>query len=208
MSQWERTAKPVRAFTVRLHAAGLSLRGIEAILRLFRVERSFQAIFQWVHRLTDSVADSPKAQSRQVAVDETAVKINGKRSWLHAAIDPDTKVIIHVTLLKRHGTDPAAAFLHGVCEKHDYSETVFLADSFSYRTGFYRLGLNGRVDYTERNLIVKWFHTLKTRVDRFHNSSMGSRLSSYQFLALFVHHYNFQRPHQALDGRTPAQEAN
>jgi putative transposase len=73
--QRERTATPVRAFAVRLHAAGLSLRETEAILRLLGVERSFQAIFQWVHRLADSVADPPKAQPRRVAVDETAVKI-------------------------------------------------------------------------------------------------------------------------------------
>ncbi|WP_143085791.1 integrase core domain-containing protein, partial [Halogranum rubrum] len=27
-------------------------------------------------------------------------------------------------------------------------------------------------------------------------------------LAVFVHYYNFQRPHQSLGGRTPAQEVN
>lgn len=44
--QQEWTATPVRAFAVRLHAAGLSLRETETILRLLGVERSFQAIFQ------------------------------------------------------------------------------------------------------------------------------------------------------------------
>jgi putative transposase len=206
--QRERTATPVRAFAVRLHAAGLSLRETEAILRPLGVERSFQATFQWVHRLADSVSDPPKATPRRVAVDETAVKINGEWSWLYAAIDLDTKVILDVALFKRHGTDPAAAFLHGVCEKHDCSDTVFLADAFGYLTAFSRLGINGRVDYTERNLIEKWFHTFKMRVDRFHNSWVGSRLSVRQWLAVFIHYYNFQRPHQSLDGRTPAQEVN
>lgn len=56
---------PVEAFAVRLHAAGLSLREIEVILRLLGIERSFQAIFQWVHRLTDSVSDPPMAQPRR-----------------------------------------------------------------------------------------------------------------------------------------------
>ncbi|MCO8268962.1 IS6 family transposase, partial [Haloferax sp. AB510] len=73
---------PVRAFAVRLHAAGLSLRETEAILQLLGLERSFQAAFQWVHRLSDSVSDPPKATPRRVAVDETAVKINGEWSWL------------------------------------------------------------------------------------------------------------------------------
>ncbi len=156
-------------------------------------------------RLSDSVADPPKAQPRRVAVDETAVKINGEWSWLCAAIDLDTKVILDVALFKRHGTDPAAAFLHGVCEKHDCSETVFLADAFDYRIAFSRLRLNDRVDYTDRNLIEKWFHTFKMRVDRFHNSWVDSRLSVRQCLAIFIHYYEFYRPHQSLDGRTPAQ---
>jgi len=135
---------PVRAFAVRIHAVGLSLRETEAILRLLGVERSFQAVFQWGHRLSDSVSDPPKAAPRWVAVDETAVKNNRKWSWLYAAIDLDTNVILDVALFKRHGTDPAAAFLHGVCEKHDCSETVFLADAFGYRTVFSRLRLSGR----------------------------------------------------------------
>jgi len=173
----ERTATPVRAFAVRLHATGCSLRETASILADLGVERSHQAIFQWVHRLADSVSDPPTAQPSRVAVDETAVKINGEWSWLYAAIDIDTKLLLDVQLFKRHGTDPAAAFLHGVVEKHDCEDTVFLVDQFGYRTALSRLGLSGRVDYADRNLIKKWFHTLKMRVDRFHNSWVGSRLS-------------------------------
>ncbi|MDL0130992.1 integrase core domain-containing protein, partial [Halobacterium salinarum] len=49
-------------------------------------------------------------------------------------------------------------------------------------------------------------HTLKMRLDRFHNSWVGSRQSVRQWLALFAHYYNRLRPHQALDTRTPADE--
>ena len=153
----ERTATPVRAFAVRLHATGCSLRETQAILRLFGVQRSHQAIFQWVHRVADSVPDPPEAQPKRVAVDETAVKINGEWSWLYAAIDLDTKLILGVDLFGSHGTDPAAAFLHGLSEKHDLSEAVFLVDGFGYQTALARLGLSGRRDYTDRNLIEKWF---------------------------------------------------
>ena len=60
------------------NATGCSLRETQAILRLFGVQRSHQAIFQWVHRVADSVPDPPEAQPKRVAVDETAVKINGR----------------------------------------------------------------------------------------------------------------------------------
>ncbi|UPW01285.1 IS6 family transposase [Halorussus gelatinilyticus] len=206
--QRERTATPVRAFAVRLHAAGCSLRETAAILELLGVERTHGAVWNWVHRLADSVGDPPSATPTRVAVDETAVRINGEWSWVYAAIDLETKVLLDVAVFGRRGTDPAAAFLHGLTQKHDCSETVFLVDGAGYLTALSRLGLSGHLEYVDRNHIEKWFHTLKMRIDRFHSSWVGSRPSVRQWLASFVHYYNFQRPHQALDERTPVEEEN
>ncbi len=182
----ERTATPVRAFAVRLHATGCSLRETQEILRLFGVHRSHQAIFQWVHRVGDSVPNPPEAKPKRVAVDETAVKINGEWSWLYAAIDLDTKLILGVDLFGSHGTDPAAAFLHGLSEKHDLSEAVFLVGGFGYQTALVRLRLSGLRYYINRNLIKKWFQTLKISIDRFHNSWVGSRLSVRRWCLQFA----------------------
>jgi transposase-like protein len=158
--------------------------------------------------LADSVGNPPSAQPTRVAVDETAVRINGEWSWVYAAIDIDSKLLLDITVFGRHGTDPAAAFLHGLTQKHDCSRTVFLVDGYGYLTALSRLGLSGRLDYIDRNHIEKWFHTLKMRIDRFHASWVGSRHSVRQWLASFVHYYNYQRPYQALNGRTPAEEEN
>ncbi|WP_136601186.1 IS6 family transposase [Salinigranum halophilum] len=204
----ERTATPVRAFAVRLHATGCSLRETEAILRSLGVERSHQAIWQWVHRLADSVPDPPSAQPTRVAVDETAVRINGELSWLYAAIDLDTKLLLGINLSERRGTDPATEFLRQLTKKHDLSDTEFLVDGYGYLTALFRLDLSGHLDYVDRNLIEKWFHTLKMRIDRFHHSWVGSRAAVAQWLAQFVYYYNFQRPHQALNDRTPAEVVN
>ena len=150
--QRKRTVTPVRAFAVRRHAAGLSLRETEAIPHVLGVDRSYRAIFQWVHRLADSVFDPPSAKPRRVAVDEISVKIDGGWSWLYAAIDVETKILLDVQLFEHHGTNPAAAFLHGVTEKHDCSETVFLVDQYGYRTALSRLGLSDQIDHMDRNL--------------------------------------------------------
>ncbi|ELY72306.1 transposase [Natrinema pallidum DSM 3751] len=53
---------------------------------------------------------------------------------MYAAIDTETKLILDVALFGRHGTDPAAAFLHRLDEKHNLSEAEFLVDQFGYRT--------------------------------------------------------------------------
>jgi putative transposase len=103
-------------------------------------------------------------------VDETAVKINDDWYWAYSTLYLDTKVILDVALFKYYGTNPAAAFLHGLYEKHDYSQAVFLTGAFGYRTAFSRLRINTRIDYMGRNQVEKWFHTLKMRLDRLHSS--------------------------------------
>jgi len=83
---------------------------------------------------------------------------------------------------------------------------VFLVDGCGYQTALARLGLSDQLDYVERNLIEKWFHTVKTRADRSHNLWMGSRSAVCEWLIQIAQYYNIQRPHQTLDGRTPVEE--
>jgi putative transposase len=44
------------------------------------------------------------------------------------------------------------------------------------------------------------------RIARFHKIWMGSRASAARWLAAFVFYYNYQRPNQALDNRTPVEK--
>jgi len=128
-----------------------------------------------VHRLADSAPDPPSAQPTKVAVDETAVTIDDEWSWVYATIDLDTTLILGVELFGRHGTDPAAAFLHKLTEQHDLSDAELLVNQLGHWTALARLGLSGRVSYIDRNLIEKWFHIFTMRVDRFHTSWVGSQ---------------------------------
>ena len=203
----ERTATPVRAFAVRLHSAGLSLRETVAILDLLGVDRSHGAVWDWTHRLADNQDDPPRSTPRRVAVDETAIQIGTEWRWCYAAIDLDSMVVLDIEVFSCRGTDPAAAFLSRLAEHHDLSEAELLVDSFGYRTALSRLGLSGQVEYSGRNHIERWFQTLKQRTDRFYTTWNGGPASIRRWLRRFVHYYNTQRPHQALNGRTPAEEA-
>jgi putative transposase len=197
--QRERTPTPVRAFGVRLTAAGVSIRGTTAVLRLLGVDRSHGTVWRWIHRLADSLVDPPMATPSRVAVYELAVRINGEPHWLYAAIDTETKLLLGAELFERRGTDAATVFLRSLTRKHDFADTVFLVDGYGYLTALTRLDLSGRLDYSLRNHIEKWFHTPRMRIDRFHASWVGSQASAQQWLAVFVEYYNRQRPHQALN---------
>ncbi len=94
---------------------------------------------------------------------------------MYAAADRDSLYLLDIAAFNCHGTDPAAALLHGLTENDDVSETEFLIDGYGYRTALSRAGLSGRVEYSDRNHIETWFHASKQRTDHFHTSWVGSR---------------------------------
>ena len=149
----ERTPTPVRAFGVRLHSIGLSLRETAAVLGVLGVERSHQVVFQWTHRLAEAAPDPPRCRPRRVAIDETAVQVGREWCWLYAAVDLDSKLLLGVRLSRWRGTRPASAFLRELKEQHELEETEFLVDAMGYRTALVRTDLGGRVEYRYRNLI-------------------------------------------------------
>jgi len=202
----ERTPTPVRCFAVRLHSMGLSLREVEAVFDWLGVDRCHQAIWYWKETLAETQSDPPTAAPSRVAVDEKQIEIDGEEKWLYAAIDTESKLLLEVDVFSRRGTDPAAAFLHRLTEKHDVAETEFLVDAGGYLTALARHELSGHLDYHDRNHIEKWFQTITMRIDRFHSFWRGSQSSARRWLRRFRHYYNRHRPNQALDGSTPAEE--
>ena len=132
---------------------------------------------------------------------------NGSRNtWLSAAIDTESKLLLEVDVFSRRETDPAAAFLHRLTENHDVADTEFLVDAGGYLTALARHDLSGHLDYHDRNHIEKWFQTVTMRIDRFHSCWRSSQSPARRWLRRFRHDYNRHRPTQALDGLTPAEE--
>ena len=202
----ERTPTPVRVFGVRLHSMGLSLREVVAVFELLGVDRSHGAVWNWTQTRSEAQSDPPTATPSRVAVDEKQIEVDGEEKWLYAAIDTASKLLLEIDVYSRRGTDPAAAFLHRLTEKHDVSDAEFLVDAGGYLTALFRHELSGQLNYSERNHIEKWFQTVSMRIDRFHSFWRGSQSSARRWLRRFRYYYNHDRPNQALDNRTPVGE--
>jgi len=186
---------------VRLDAAGRTL-----LRRVFRVDRSKQPVSLAVF-LALCFVDRDKRRRNPLRV---ALSL-GERfppipDRLMSPIDTNSKLLLEGDVYNRCGTDPAAAFLHRLTEKHDVAETVFLVDAGGYLTALSRHGLRGWLHYHDRNYSETWFQTLAIRLTRFHSFWRGSQASATRWLRWFRHYYNRYRPNQALDGRTPAEE--
>jgi transposase-like protein len=139
------------------------------VLELLGVDRSHGAVWNWTYDLAEAKGDPPTAAPSRVAVDKKQIEVDGEQKWLYAAIDTESKLLLEIDVYSRRGTDPTAAFLHRLTEKHDVTDAEFLVNTGGYLTALFRHDLSGQLDYEERNHIEKWFQTVLMRIDRFHS---------------------------------------
>jgi transposase-like protein len=187
---------------------GLSVREVVAVFELLGIDRWHGAIWRWTHRLAETQSDPAMAAPSRVAVDEKQIEVDREEKWLYAAVDTESKLLLDIDIYSCRGTDPAAAFLHRLTEKHDINDAEFLVDAGGYLTALARRELSGQLNYSDRNHIEKWFQTVAMRIDRLHSFWRGSQSNARRWLQRFRHHYNHDQPNQALDGRTPTEVRN
>jgi putative transposase len=123
--------------------------------------------------------------------------------WLYAAIDIDSKVVLHARLSEHRGRDPAETFLRELKEKHCVEDAEFLVNRRGYLTALTRVDLSGHLGYSDRNIVEKPFRTYTMRIGRFHEIRNGSQPSAEHWLTAFSYYYNYLRSHQALDNQLP-----
>jgi putative transposase len=204
----DRTRTP--AWLIRLacaaHAGAASLAECRDLCEWFGVERRRATIHHWYQSYAEHYEQEFTVEPERVAVDEKQIQLEHERkAWLYAAIDVDSKVVLHARLSKRRGRDPAEQFLDELKEKHRVSDAEFLVDGMGYLTALARTDLNGHLDYADRNIVEKLFQTYTMRIERFHETWNGSQASAERWLTAYTAYYNHHRSHQALDNQPPVE---
>ena len=74
---------------VRLRIAGPSIREMVAILDLLDVDRSHDAVWNWVYMLSETMSDPPMGQSSRVAVYKKRIEIDGKITGCTPLLTPN-----------------------------------------------------------------------------------------------------------------------
>ena len=202
----DRTRTP--AWLIRLacagHAAAASLAECRDLCEWFGVSRTRATIQHWYQSYAEYYDQEFTADPDRIAVDEKQIQLGEERTvWLYAAIDVDSKVVLHVRLSEHRGRDPAETFLEELKEKHRVSDAEFLVDGMGYLTALARIDLTGHLDYSERNIVEKLFQTYTMRIERFHETWNGSQASAERWLTAYTAYYNHHRSHQALENQTP-----
>jgi transposase-like protein len=70
---------------------------IHDLLEWFGISRTRQAVHYWFHVYAEACEQEFTAEPDRVAVDEKQIQLPRKEKvWLYAAIDVDSKVVLHV----------------------------------------------------------------------------------------------------------------
>ena len=115
-----RTSTP--AWLIRLacaaHATAASLAECRDLCEWFGVSRTRAAIHHWYQSFAEHYGQDFTAEPDRVAVDEKQIQLEEEQKvWLYAAIDVDSKVVLHARLSRNRGTEPATTFLRELKEE-------------------------------------------------------------------------------------------
>jgi len=193
---------------------------IKAIGRNLKQEHgnmpSTATIYEWIQKFTQYATDSikgyaPKKIGDTWVADETVIEIDGNNVWLWDIIDYDTRFLL-ATRISRSRTTQDAQILYDRAVKTAGKEpdkviTDRLASYLDVRYGKDTEHIQSRPFAVEDNTqIIERFHeTLKQRTKVMRG--LKNMESAHDFINGWLVHYNYLRPHTALDDKTPAKVA-
>ena len=209
---------------LNLYYDGLSLRKTKKNLeQILGIEVSQVTILNWVTKSSKLVAKFTETLVPQLSgkwhEDETMLKCEGRDTWFWEMIDEDTRFLVasHISG-SRTFEDTVTIFQKGLDHSKTRPQAVFVDGSHVYQSAFNRVFYSrykvNRVELVQRvgikaretNNIVERLHgTLKQRVRPMRD--LKSLDSTKAILEGYVVHYNYIRPHQSLNGKTPASVA-
>lgn len=174
--------------------------------------------YNWVRRFTDlAIQDiaqyKPQVGSVWVA-DETVIDIDGKNVWLWDIIDTKTRFLIATHMSYTRKKSDAQMLMKKAYLKTGKIPRVIYTDKLrAYLEGI-ELTFGGNTQHRQgspfdiennTNLIERMHGTIKSRTKVMRG--LHTLESAKRYMAGWLVHYNFFRPHMSLNDRTPAQVA-
>lgn len=206
------------ADALNLYYDGTSVR---AIGRHFQQESghtpSTATIYEWIQRysqyLTNSIKDyRPTKIGNEWVADETVLKIGGSQLWLWDIIDTHSRMLLASRLSHSRTTKDAQILIdRAIKTAGKHPKTVVTDNLASYLDVFYGKNTEhiqggiarGGDDSTQK--IERWHGTLKARTKVMRG--LKNFETALDFTDTYLAFYNYLRPHEALNNRTPAEVA-
>jgi transposase-like protein len=204
---------------MQLYFSGESLRNTAKSLRLIGVEVSHKTIYNWIHKYTALMDKYLEKITPQVSdtwrADELYVKIKGDMKYLFALMDDETRFWIAQEVADtKHGYD-ARELLRMGKEIAEKTPATFITDGLaSYHEAYLKEYWTARKDTQTRHVrqIRMSGEIHNNKMERFNGEvrdrekvMRGLKKKDTAILKGYQIYHNYVRPHEALDGKTPAE---
>ncbi len=206
---------------LQLYFTGESLRNTKKFLRLQGVEVSHQTIYNWIKRYTALMAKYLENITPQVSgtwrADELYLKIKGDMRYLFAIMDDQTRFLIAQEVAdskERHDAQHLFQMAKEVAEK---KPKILITDGLrSYHNAWLKEFRTNRLDTSTqhiRHITIAGTHH-NNKMERLNGEIRdrervfrGLKKSDTPILAGYQIYHNYVRPHEGLNGKTPAELA-
>jgi len=220
---FERMKASPQAITsaMQLYFTGESLRNVQKFLRLQGVQVSHVAVYKWIGKYTALMEKYLDKITPQVSdtwrADELYVKIKGDMKYVFAMMDDETRFWIAQEVANTKDTHDARHLFQMARERAGKRPQILITDGLrSYRDAWLK-------EYSTKKLDDSTVHIRQITLAGQHNNNKMERMNgeirdrervvrgvksedSPLLKGLQIYH-NFIRPHEGLEGKTPAEAA-
>ena len=208
------------AAAVSMYYDGLSIDAIRRQLQSqYNIYPSDSTVYEWVIRFTEAAVKEAKITDVKVGdiwiADETVLKMDeGKDVWFWDVIDDKTRFLLASYISLTRTTLSAKALMDKAAERAGKAPRIVITDKLAAYFDGIELAFGAYTKHIpsqgfsvepNTNLIERFHGTLKarTKVMRGMKNKETAKLITDGWLV----HYNFFRPHEALNNKTPGQIA-
>jgi len=204
---------------MQLYFSGESLRNTARSLRLMGVQVSYQTVWNWIQKYTGLMEEYLDKITPNVSdtwrADELFVKIRGDMKYVFAMMDDETRFWIAQEVADTKDTHDARHLFHMAKERTGRRPQILITDGLqSYRDAWMKeFRTNRHVDSTVhvREVSLKGKHN-NNKMERLNGEirdrekvMRGLKKPDTPILAGCQIYHNYVRPHEALEGKTPAE---
>jgi transposase-like protein len=214
------------ATALRLYYAGLSLDNIqEEFQHQFNIHVATSTLYEWIQEFTNEAIKRAKEFKPVIGdewmADETAIVVKGKPQkgkkqdryyWLFDVIDTRTRFLLatHISPIRSLG-DVEKVMNQAAITAGKVPARILTDGMKSYPEGI-RVAFNGKVQHIQAdpfekigdtNIVERFHGTLKDRIKILRG--FKSVDTAKQILDGWLVYYNFFRPHESLNSKSPAQ---
>jgi len=180
---------------------------------------SNSVVYKWIDKYTPITIKHfrdyhPKVGDVWIA-DETVLNLDGEHSiWFYDIIDKDTRFLLASRVAISRTTNDAERLMEDAKKKAGKSPKQILTDSnYSYLDGIERV-FGSETEHIQTTPFEKGTENTTSEIERFHGTlkdrtkvfrSFRDIDTLIQFTDGWLTYYNYFRPHESLEGKTPAE---